>query len=424
MKDNKDEFTKMGTKKDPAKKKSFAVQSFRLSLDNDFIQKPKFEEDKKKGYIKYGDKNLFPDFLLEVFFKSGKHNAIINRKIKMIAGKGFEQETEATKNEQGLYPGKTTAKLLASDLEIFKGYALFLRWNVKKDKVIAYDYLPFHKVRQGINEGTFFVSEDWSATRKDKNKPVEYFEFTGEKGLSAEFKSLPKLGKGASDKEKEAREDALRKETVEVCYFTDVSVGTDAYPIPNYFSNIEWVLTDSEIGEYSLNLVLNEFLGGFHIGFKNGIPEEDEREEEKKAFEKEYTGSNGKRVIITFSEPESEGVDFNPLPSAGNENILENTEKRAATNIFIAHEVVDPILFGIKDGEGGLGRAKNEMIESLAIFQAVYIDDQQELIEDTFLKVFSAMGQTDPVNLKTYSIGEMKAGEKPEVEFTITNKKK
>lgn len=409
MKDNEEKPLDKDLKKE---KKTFAVQSFKLGLDENFVQRPKFEEDKNKGFIKYGEKNLFPDYLLEIYFKSGKHNAIINRKIKMIAGKGFEQENAGTLNEFGLYPGKKTAKLMASDQQIFKGYALFIRWNAKKTKAIAYDYLPFHKVRKGSEEGTFQVSEDWSATRKEKNKPVIYNEFTGKPGLSQ------KLNKKDKD-----YEENLRLETVEICYFTDVCVGADAYPVPNYYSNVEWILTDSEIGEFSLNLVLNEFLGGFHIGFKNGIPEETEREEEKKAFEEEYTGSNGKRIIVTFSEPDSEGVDFNPLPSAGNENILENTEKRAAENIFIAHEVTSPMLFGIKT-EGQLG-GREELIEALAIFQAVYVDDEQEMIEDTFNKIFQAMGIKEDVSLKTYSLGEMaEKAEQPEVELTLTTKKK
>ncbi len=420
MKDNTNPNNKTLDKDLKAPKKTFGVHSFRLSVERSLIERPKFEDDKTKGWIKYGDKNLFPDYLLRIYSTSGKHSAIINRKIKMIAGKGFEEDNVATQNVQGLYSGKKTAKLMTSDQEILKGHAVFMRWNSKKSKVVAYDYLPFHKVRQGIDEETFFVSEDWSHSKKFENIPILYNKFEFKPGLSQFYKKLPNKTK----KEKAIKEEQLRLETVEILYTTDVTVGSEAYPVPNYFPSIEWIITDSEVGKYSLNLVLNDFLGAFHIGFKNGIPEADEREREVEAFEKQYTGSDGKKIIVTFSEPDSEGIDFNALPTAGNENILENTEKRAAENIFIAHEVTSPILFGIKT-EGQLG-GRAEMIEALAIFQAVYIDDQQELIEDTFDIIYEAMGAKEKeANLKTYSLGEAKEGEKPaEVEFTITNKKR
>ena len=389
MADN--DFTTSGTKRDPKTVRKHAIESVRMSFNDDIIKKPVFEEDKNKGFVKYGEKNLFPEFLLGLYMCCGKHAAIINRKIKMIAGKGFDIENEMTKNELGLYSGKKTAKLLASDLEIMKGFAYLVRWDAKKTKPLAYDYVPFKSVRIGIEEGTFYISDDWSS-RKAKDKPVMYYEYEGKAGLDKIDKNL----------KKEDQEELLRLQTVELVYFVDVSAGTDTYPIPNYYPSVEWILTDSETSKYSLNLVLNDFLGGFHIGFKNGIPEENEREQEKKSFEKEYTGSNGKRIIITFSEPGSEGVDLNPLPSAGNEDILAQTEERAQNNIFIAHEVVSPMLFGIRV-EGQLG-GRNEMVEALEIFQAVYIDDQQELINESLNKLFKDMGSTEEVRLKKYTI--------------------
>lgn len=384
-----EEKTQNGTIKDPIVKKKGAVKRLKLSFNKE-IQKPKFEEDKAKGWIKYGDKNLFPDFLLDIFFKSGKHNSIINRKIKMVAGSGFEEKKgseTALENENGSHNAHQMAKLCASDQEIFKGFAIVVRWNDKKTEIGAYDYMPFHKVRQGIEEGEFFISNDWSNVKKKENKP--------EKILAFNTEPLPKNFKTLSEEEQKLH-------LVQICYFVDVSVGTDAYPIPNYYSNIEWILTDNEIGKFSYNLARKNFLGGFHIGFHNGIPEDDERQQAKDDFKAEYGGTEGEDIIITFSEPDGKEVSFNPLPSAGNENIFADTEKRAQENIFIAHEVVNPILFGIRE-PGQLG-AKNELEESLAIFQAVYIEDKQNNLEEVFNKIFERMGVKDWITLNTYSL--------------------
>ena len=37
---------------------------------------PVFKENKAKGYVTFGADNLYPDFLIELFNKSPKHNAI------------------------------------------------------------------------------------------------------------------------------------------------------------------------------------------------------------------------------------------------------------------------------------------------------------------------------------------------------------
>lgn len=376
-------------KRDPLVKKKGSLKKLKFSA-NEEIQRPVFEDDKSKGWIKYGKKNLFPDFLLDIFFKSGKHNSIINRKIKMIAGSGFENsENEVFKNEQGSHSARQVAKLVASDQEIFKGFAIVVRWNDKKDKVAAYDYMPFHKVRQGTEKGVFWVSNDWGRVQKPENKPFKILAFDNE--------PLPKDFKTLEDDEKELHLSQL-------CYFVDVSVGTDAYPIPNYFASVEWILTDDEIGKFSYNLAKKNFLGGYHIGFNNGIPEDNERQQAKDDFKEEYGGTSGEDIVITFSEPEAKGTDFNPLPSAGNENIFENTEKRAAENIFIAHEVTSPVLFGIRDSGGSLNSNKDEQKQALESFQAVYIDEKQENIEEAFTKIFEAMGYNGQVELKTYTL--------------------
>ena len=39
---------------------------------------PVFKEERNKDYIKYGDKNGYPEYLLTLYNKSAKHNAIIN----------------------------------------------------------------------------------------------------------------------------------------------------------------------------------------------------------------------------------------------------------------------------------------------------------------------------------------------------------
>ena len=65
-----------------------------VKLDN--AKMPEFKEVKNKEYILYGDNNLYPDYLLELFTRCSKHNAIVTGKAQMIKGRGWE-ENEALK---------------------------------------------------------------------------------------------------------------------------------------------------------------------------------------------------------------------------------------------------------------------------------------------------------------------------------------
>ena len=51
---------------------------------------PVFKETKNKDYIKYGEKDDYPDYLTYLFNKSSKHNAIVTGKVDYIFGGGFE----------------------------------------------------------------------------------------------------------------------------------------------------------------------------------------------------------------------------------------------------------------------------------------------------------------------------------------------
>ena len=54
---------------------------------------PQFKEVKGKDYIAYGNdkdwKNRYPDYLLHLYNRSAKHNAIVNGKADYIFGNGW-----------------------------------------------------------------------------------------------------------------------------------------------------------------------------------------------------------------------------------------------------------------------------------------------------------------------------------------------
>jgi len=339
------------------------------------IHSPQFKEDKKAQIVKYGKDNLYPDFLLDLFInKSSKHRSIIEKKVSMIAGQGFDYdktEDEARQfwaNEKGSHNLDDLGTLAATDYEIFFYFALIIRWDSTKTKIAAIDYMPAHKVRKGLKPKTWWVSDNWKHYKKPESQTRQYMELD-EKPLPEGFAEMKQADK--------------RLHLTQIVIFKNLTVGSDAYPHVPYQPAIHYLLADYQIGKFTLNNVKNNYVGGYHIDFVGEIPEAPERAETKQAFLTEYTNSESSNVVFTWTEPDSpRGTTLTPLPTNGSEDAFLNVDRSVLDNIFVAHSVTSPMLFGIREA-GSLG-GKQELEESLGIFQATDISPKQGKIEGVF----------------------------------------
>ena len=376
-------------------KSTLKRQILGIKLKSHTVPQPVFKPDTGNGIIKWGKRNLLPDYYIDTYQNtSGKHQAIINRKVLMIAGKGFEEVTDQVTNDfienvNGKYSLEQIAKLNATDREVLNGFGLVVRWNGDKSKIGAVEYMPGHKIRKSLTEGVFKISNDWQHPKKPDSKTFEIREFDREQ-----------LPEGIAQLDKEDQKTHL----VQLIFFQEIQIGSGTYPIPYYNAGLNWILSDGAIGDFTLNMVKKNFAGGYHIGFKNGIPEDDERQAEKDNFQNEYGGENGDSIIVTFSEPEDNPIDFNPLPSTGNEDIYESTEIRAQVNIFIIHQVTNPELFGVL-GPAGLGDGDKE--GDLKMFQAVYIDQRQNDLERVYNMLNKINGGKEEIKFKKFTLQDL-----------------
>ena len=69
-----------------------------ISFTNDKV--PVFSEIRNKEYIKYGEDNNYPNFLVTLFNRSAKHNAILTAKQLYIAGQGLAFNTDGLTPEE------------------------------------------------------------------------------------------------------------------------------------------------------------------------------------------------------------------------------------------------------------------------------------------------------------------------------------
>ena len=349
---------------------------------------PELIESKGKKIVEYGKDNLYPALLLDIYNnKSSKHKAIINRKTQMIAGQGFNKEgvnPEVLSFLKNNFGTEELSKILykcALDYEIMYSFALEVIWSNDKRSIASIKHVPASYVRIGIPDQDikfdfFKISADWSQSRKEEYKP--------------------EIVKAFNDSDREGKQ---------LLFVTGYSPQNNYYPIPRYSSSINWMLLDNEISTFHLSNVANGFMPSYAVNFMSGTPEEDEMKETKKQFTKTYTGAqNAGHPVLIWSDGKDNKVEFTKLELNDSDERFDLLSRQVTEEILIGHEVVNPLLFGVKvAGEMG---GKQELEQALEIFQAVYVNPIQNVFEEVFNQLFNYGNTPEELTISKYVLDE------------------
>lgn len=373
----------MNVKRDDDK---IVSNSFRIIDIGTKIDLPIFRETGYREWIDYGIDNLFPQFLQDVYImKSITQKTIINRKQKMIAGEGFQKAISPELNRflNNTFSDDTLDEILYKigfDLEINGGFALNIIWSQDGNSISQIEHIPFETVRIDKNNGTsgqpdyYWISDDWSNTRKFKPVKVQ--------GFSKKYKG----------------------EKSQILYKGEYIPGSRMfYPIPSYYSSINWVLSEWEISNFHRATIQNGFNAGFILNFATGIPSPEEMEAAYREIENKYTGTyNAGKFILTFSDGQDGAPKLEPIPLADTDSRYTSLNDLIRQNIFVANEVVNPEVFGVSTP--GQLAGKSQMVEGVEIFQSVYINYKQKFIEDCFNKLKNINGIVEDIVINKYEI--------------------
>jgi len=321
---------------------------------------PVFKENKAKGFVTFGADNLYPDFLVELFNKSPKHNAIVSAKASYIAGIGtdvFGQNTtdiakaEAKLKNINAYETYEELKAkIAYDAELFNGFCVEVIWNKAKTAPSEYYHIPFKDVRKGL-DGEYIYCEDWTDAKAPRISYQPY--------------------------------NPITRESKQLYYCQFYRPGEGTYPLPDYVGALKYIEVDTEISNYYLNSIKNGFTAQTHIQLFKGIPTPEEARATARRFKENYQGTdNAGGLIIQYNDPtEKESVISNLQPSDFDKQ-FDLLNKTVQQEIFVAHKVNSPMLFGVRV-EGQLG-GRTELIEAYEMFHHAYIEPRQQKIDDVF----------------------------------------
>jgi len=98
-------------------------------------KQPDYREKKGEGYMQYGDRNDYPQYLVELFNKSAKHNAIVRNKVHYIIGNGWVGSEESKPFIDSPNRSESLDDLsrkVSLDIELFGGAYLEVIWGIGK----------------------------------------------------------------------------------------------------------------------------------------------------------------------------------------------------------------------------------------------------------------------------------------------------
>ena len=105
------------------------------------------EAPSKEGYVNYGDDNLFPQYLIDLYKSSATHNALTTSIAYMIFGDGVQADTLEARlkiQEWGLDDEVRKACL---DLKIQGGFALEVVYSLDRTTISKVRHCPFENIR-------------------------------------------------------------------------------------------------------------------------------------------------------------------------------------------------------------------------------------------------------------------------------------
>ena len=345
-----------------------------ININLEYSTAPQIQEARGKNWIEYGTddyKNLYPQFIIDLYYNSGTHSAIINATAQMIAGQDITaKETDTVelnaklenffKNANSKETLHEVIKKCAFDFKLQGGFALNVIYS-KSGQVAEIYHVPVERLRVGLpNElgrvDKYYICADWSNVRR--NKPQEV----------AAFNPLD------------------RTTPSQILYTGLYSPNMEMYYTPDYSSACNWALIDQKVSEYHLGNIERGFSGSYFINMNNGVPTAEERLQIERSIEKKFTGSgNAGKFVLSFSDSKDRAAEITPIDVSNADKQYLALQELLVQNIMTGHRVTSPMLLGVKT-EGQLG-GRDELMQAFEIYQNTVVKPYQEHILKTIEKI-------------------------------------
>ena len=359
------------TKQNKPSRASFSFAAIDPYVDNKMIL-PVERFVSGKDLVEWGNRNSYPDYLLDLYNNVPTLRSIINGNIDFITGDDVSilPLTDNLPNGQMNNRGdniREQIKDIAKDYEIYGGFALQIIRNLIGMVAEVY-YIDMRFLRTNKEGNVFYYCEDWS--KSGKKDVIVYPAF------------MPNLNWDTLDDEQRNRNASS------ILYVKNVH--TQVYPAPLYAASIKACEIERLIDDFHINSLQNQFVSSAIINFNNGDPGDEMKKEIEDAINEKFAGAaNGGRIMLSFNKNKESATDIVEFEVKDFGERYKALSEHSRQQIFTAFRA-NPNLFGIPTE--GNGFANEQYAESFKLYNRTQIQPVQRLIADTYDKIYGTKG--------------------------------
>jgi len=361
-----------------------------ISVDLSTSTSPRVQEVRGKDWIEYGDangqwRNLYPQFLIDLYYSSSITAAIVNATAEMISAEDLVISDEDDRDEEARVKlqnfmnnanGNETLhevlKKVAFDFKLQGAFALNIVWSKDRTQIAEIYHIPVEKIRCerpdefGKTRG-YYVSGDWANTRTNKPYRVPAFNVND------------------------------RTSPNQILYTGLYSPNMNSYFTSDYISCNNWALIDSKVSEFHLNNISNGFTGSFMISFANGIPTAEERNQIEQSLEQKFTSEkNAGKFVLTFSDDKTRVPEITSISPSDLDKQYLALQELLTSNILSGHRVTSKTLMGL-DSANGFSSNADELANASNFYLNTVISPFQGQILKVLHKIFQVNNMDMPV---------------------------
>lgn len=326
-----------------------------------------------RDYVDWGERNAYPDYLLELSKDASTLRSVITGTADFIAGDGVvilplvDDYAPGQMNKRGDQIADQVRDV-ATDYETFGGFALqVIRSAV--GRVVEIHYIDIRFLRSNKENTVFYYCENWKEGRR---KIVEYPAF---------YPHTPEGWAGLAPEEQ-------KRSLSSILYVKNTH--TQVYPMPIYCAAVKACETERCIDDFHLNSINNGFTSSMIVNFNNGDPGDEIKKEIEGNFNEKFSGhQNAGRIMFSWNESRDTQTTITSPKVEDFGARYDALAKHVRQQIFTAFRA-NPNLFGIPTEN--LGFSQEEYESAFKLYNRTHVKPVQRIICDAYDRIYSATG--------------------------------
>lgn len=317
----------------------------------------------RNGYVEYGKDNNYPNYLWELYQNSSLMTSIINTMVDYTIGDGIivngNDSNIVNRRNQTI---SDVVRLLVFDYCLYGGFAFQIIRN-QFDTVCEINWVDFRHIR--INEDETEVYYNNWGDKNNKKKPIKYERYNKD-----------------------------QKQSNSIFYYKG-TLTRGVYPIPQYIGCIKSLEISTQIADFHLNQLINNFNPQLLVNFNNGIVSEDVMDEIEAKFEEKYQGTqNAGRIVFSFNNDTEHATTLERIPDDGFDSKYSALKQQIIDDIYMGFRI-NPVLLGYNTASGF---SKIEFSEAFILYNRTTIKPLQQQLQRILEQIF------DSVEIKPFTI--------------------